>query len=787
MAKVVFLDKLDRSRALGTAASLVSLTAARVERVALIGTIPPRRCGIATFTSDSRDALLQAQPDLTVDIYALDDGSAAANAEGAAHVIPQNSAGAYQSAARQINNSGANIAWLQHEFGIFGGPDGEMVIDLIEHLEVPLVVTLHTILENPSPNQRRITDAIIRRAEVLIVMAEKARELLKGRYGVSDKQIRVIPHGIPDRAYLAPEQAKPEFDLAGRDVILTFGLLSPDKGIGDMIEAMPAIVRDCPTAIYLVLGATHPHIIAHEGEALRERLQARASQLGVSDHVWFVDSFVDLDLLTRYLQAADVYVTPYHNPNQITSGTLAYAIGLGKPVVATRYVHAQEVLSDGTGILVPFRDPAGLARAISDLLRDDGRRERMAMRAYRLGRSMVWERYGKTVLANFAALPAEVPVELIKHQISNPVAGTAALRRLTDGTGMFQHSRFGVADRNYGYCIDDNARALALVAIADDLVEPLRSDLAMVYAAFVQHAWNAQLGVFRNFMHFDRHWLEDGGSDDSNGRTLWALSLAATRRRGSPIGEWANELYRETSFRLQSLHSLRAVAFSVLASVEMLRGGLATHVSAEILKQGAAALLRGLEAHSRPDWTWFEPVLAYDNCRLSEALIAAGGALGDEGMRRAGLDTLDWIMQRQISKTGQFRPIGSESFGNAYASPKQFDQQPLEALAAIEACIAAQNVDPDAKWTDWGEKAYAWFVGENDLWIALADQESGECFDGLTPQGRNGNSGAESVLAWQMSTRRILDLRATVTAQDKNYSGLEPVNLLFWGVGASEA
>ena len=787
MAEVVFLDKLDRSRARGLAVVSDTAPAARVQRVALIGTIPPRRCGIATFTADSCAALHEAQPDVTVDIYAMDDGTAANTGEAALHVIPQNNPAAYQSAAQAINASGANVAWLQHEFGIFGGPDGEMVIDLIERLQIPLVVTLHTILENPSPNQRRITDVIIRRAALLIVMAEKARDILKGRYGVPDRQIRVISHGIPDRAYVEPDLAKPEFDLAGRDVILTFGLLSPDKGIGDMIEAMPVIVRDCPKAIYLVLGATHPHIIAHEGEVLRESLQARTEQLGISDHVRFIDSFVDLDLLTRYLQAADVYVTPYHNPNQITSGTLSYAIGLGKPVVATRYVHAQEVLNDGTGILVPFRDPASLARAIGELLRDDGRRQRMAQRAYRVGRSMVWERYGRTVLSDFASLLAERPVEHIQHQISNPVAGTAALKRLTDGTGMFQHSRFGVADRNHGYCIDDNARALALVAIADDLEAPLRNELSMVYAAFIQHAWNPGLGVFRNFMHYDRHWLEDGGSDDSNGRTLWALSLAATRRRGSPIGEWANELYRETSFSLTALHSLRARAFSVLAAVEMARGGLATDVSEATLKHGAQALMGGIKAHSRPDWAWFEPVLAYDNCRLSEALIAAGGALGNEDMRAKGLETLDWIMQLQITETGRFRPIGSESFGNAYAPPLQFDQQPLEALAAIEACIAAQAVEPDAKWTRWGEAAYAWFVGENDLSVALADQESGECCDGLTPQGRNANCGAESVLAWQLATRRILDLRAKSTTQDREYAALETMNLLFWGVGASEA
>lgn len=761
MADIVFLDPQFRAGAKPTPAS------ERISRIALIGNFPPRRCGIATFTADTRDALLATQAGIVVDVYAMDDGRGGAEPSQGVQHIAQDSADAYAAAAEDINSSDAQMVWLQHEFGIFGGRDGALIVDMLDQITVPVAITLHTILAAPSPNQRHIMDALVRRASMLIVMAEKGREILIERYGVAASKIRIIPHGIPDRPFVMPDSAKVEFGLEQRTVLLTFGLLSAEKGIGDMIEAMPAVIRACPNAIYVVLGATHPHVMAQSGTGLRDGLIARAAELGIENHIKFVDSYVDLDLLTRYLQAADVYVTPYHNPDQITSGTLSYAVGLGKPVVSTGYVHARELLGDGTGILVPFRDPAALGRAVSGLLTDTAKRDQMARRAYRIGRTMTWERYATAALGMFAQIGIRSWADNSVPIPGTPLTGMTALQRMTDDTGMFQHSRFGVADRHHGYCIDDNARALALVSTADDLPVEERRRLGQVYASFVQHAWNPDLGVFRNFMHYGRHWLEDQGSSDSNGRTLWALAQAATCHNDPMIREWAIELYRETSPRLSFFHSPRSLAFAVLAAVEMHEANLGLKGSVEFINAGGTELLSRLQSNRRTDWNWFESVLAYDNCRLPEALLKAGGVADNKAMISEALSSLDWVMRLQMADAGWFRPVGSTSFGKAYAKPMMFDQQPVEALAAIDACLAASRHDQQQKWLDWGESAYAWFTGENDLGVALADADTGECCDGLTPEGRNANRGAESVLAWQSAIRQIARLRRSIVGIPK--------------------
>jgi glycosyltransferase involved in cell wall biosynthesis len=767
MAEIVFFDNKSRN-ALATRRLSKDGRKFPVSHIALIGDFPPRRCGIATFTCDTRDALLLAKPDIIVDVYAMDDQTGVMEGVQDVLLINDNKLSDYILAAEHINSSGAEMAWIQHEFGIFGGPDGEMVIDLLDRIELPVAVTLHTLLDNPSLNQRRIMDAIIDKASTLIVMAKKGRDILTKCYDVSSKNVVVIPHGIPDFPYVNPDTVKAQLGLQGRDVILTFGLLSPEKGIGDMIEAMPAIIQKRPQALYVVLGATHPHIIAGQGENLRHGLQNRAAELGISDNIVFIDSYVDLDLLTQYLQAADVYVTPYHNPNQITSGTLSYAVGLGKPVVSTGYVHAKELLGDGTGVLVPFRDSDSLATAVTRLLTDDTYRNELAQRAYHVGRSMTWSRYAKTALSVFGDILSEkIEISLAPHVTEKEtLVGTSALERMTDDTGMFQHSRFGVADRDHGYCIDDNARALALVSLADDLPAVLRARLSAVYASFVQHAWNPDLGVFRNFMHYGRHWLEDAGSSDSNGRTLMSLAIAATKHDDILIREWANELYRETAPRVQLSHSVRATAFSMLAAIKMEEAGRGLDDNISEIRAGADRLLKCLRASRRKGWNWFESSLAYDNCRLPEALLKAGQVLDDANLIEEGLGTMNWIMLNQISNEGWFRPVGSESFGKHYSFPEPFDQQPLEALAAIEGCMAAVVHEPAQKWLDYGEAAYAWFQGINDLHVAVADTISGECCDGLTPVSINANRGAESILAWQLASRQIVQLRNLMITKD---------------------
>jgi hypothetical protein len=574
----------------------------------------------------------------------------------------------------------------------------------------------------------------------------------------------MIPHGVPDRSFLDADMAKPRFGWDGRRVVLTFGLLAPNKGIESMIAAMPAIVDREPRAHYVVLGATHPNLVAHEGEAYRERLIAQAEDLGVADHVEFIDGFVDEPALLDYLQAADVYATPYTNPAQITSGTLSYAVGLGKPVVSTPYVHATEILADGHGVLVDFADSDGFARAIGDLLADDAARMALARQAYARGRTMLWPRLAEGVMEAIGTANAMQPqrIATTAGEAQPLVPDLSAVERMSDATGMLQHSIYSIPDRRHGYCIDDNARALILMCRIDPLDETTRDKWTSVYASFVQYAWNADLRRFRNFMNFDRTWCEDEGSEDSNGRTLWALGVTATEARARKHRDWAAAMFDQTASLAFDLGSPRAQAFAMLGAAAMRRGFPNHPIATRILETFGETLVNLCETNRRPDWQWFEIVLAYDNARLPEALIEAGRSLGRGDFIACGLETLEWIVSRQTSPTGRFRAVGTESFGREYAEPLPFDQQPLEAQATVEACAAAFVATGEQRWAVEAEKAYRWYLGVNDLDLPLATAQDGGCFDGLQPTGLNRNQGAESILALQLANCAISALSKSV-------------------------
>lgn len=738
----------DRARALGQAPP---------RHIAMLGNFPPRQCGIATFTQDSWLALKLAAPDARIDLYAMDDGQVSGYPAEVTALLPEQDVTAYRRLAERINSGGARLLWIQHEFGIFGGPAGDYLLELLDALEIPFAVTLHTLLEQPDDDQRRVMRTLLRRAAAVIVMAAKGREILTACYGCSAEKIFVIPHGIPDQPLFASDEAKLELGFGGRKLILTFGLLSPDKGIADMIAAMPEIRRRCPDAHYLVLGATHPHLLAREGQAYRLSLMAQARNLGVGDAVSFHDSFVSLEILTRYLAAADVYVTPYRNAAQITSGTLSYAFGMGKAVVSTPYVHASELLSDDHGVLVDFRDSAGLARAVGDLLTDDDARAMLSARSYKLGRSMIWPRYGEAMLAVLARATSAVRGRFpgVRRAALDRPPALAALERMTDDTGILQHSLFGVADRRHGYCIDDNARALLLTTCAVDMPAEQRDRLAHIYAAFLQHAWNEDRRCFRNFMSFDRRWLEDRGSDDSNGRAIWALGVAAARYPGDPLRHWANVLFDQSLVAMESILSLRARAFALLGCAAVLKVKPGHDPARRLATAVADELVRRLEHGRRPGWCWFEDKLSYDNARLPEALIVAGQLLDRADMRQAGADALAWLARKQSAPSGVFRPVGTEGFEARHFEPALFDQQPLEAWAIISACATAHASDGDSRWRDAAYAAYRWYLGDNDNGLPLASIETGECHDGLNPEGVNLNCGAESILAWQIAHRTL--------------------------------
>ena len=734
--------------------SAFSFEPAPPRHIALIGNFPPRRCGIAMYTYDSWAALRESSAAPRIDIYALDDGRVGEYGDEIAMLVAEDDPIAYARAADAIMASGAEVAWVQHEFGIFGGEAGAYLLTLINRLDLPLVVTLHTVLERPTPAQARVMEGLLARADRLVVMAEKGREILVRCHGADPARIEVVPHGVPDRPYEPTSVAKARLGLDERPLLLTFGLLSPDKGIEDMIEALPAVRDACPELRYVVLGATHPNLVG--GEDFRQRLTARAAELGMGQNVAFIDRFVEQDELLDWLAAADVYVTPYRNPAQITSGTLSYAVALGKPVVSTPYFHAAEVLHDGAGVLVPFGDRAALGAAVARLLTDPFERECVGTAAYALGRTMTWDRNAAAMLsamtrarADFAPA-AEPPL---------PRVQLGPIERMSDGTGMLQHSLFGVADRAHGYCIDDNARALMLMALAEDLPRERRLALATIYASFVESAWNPESGRFRNFMGYARHWLESEGSSDSNGRTLWALGVTAGHAPSANLRRWAAHLFARAIDCVQPGNYPRSSAFVVLGAAALIEAE-PTSAAKQALIDHAEWLSGLIDNNVRPGWHWFEPVLSYDNTRLPEALLVAGRTLGRADLVESGLETLEWVTGMTTSRNGEFRPVGTLSFGEPFAEPAPFDQQPLEAWAMIDACAAAFAVTADPRWIARARSARDWFLGANLIREPLVDPMTGECHDGLTPLGLNRNHGAESILAWQFAQRGFNRLAA---------------------------
>jgi glycosyltransferase involved in cell wall biosynthesis len=733
--------------------TLASPGVAAERRIALVGNYLPRKCGIATFTADIFEKLRQFHPEIAVDVYALDDPHRPIAYRNVAATIAYDDPADYAEAARRINESSVDAVWLQHEYGIFGGPDGEMVLEFVDRLAAPLILTPHTVLGEPSPRQLAIVKQLVARSSRIMVMSRHARDLLAEHYGAPHEILEVVPHGGPARPFGRQAEFTARLGLTGRTELTTFGLLGPGKGLETAIGALPAIVERHPEVVYRIVGETHPNLFAIEGEAYRERLQALAGELGVADHIQWENRFLETDELLDQLEACDIYITPYPGMQQSTSGTLSYAVALGKAVVSTPYLHARELLAGGVGEIVEPSSGA-IAVAINRLLGDPQRLSAMQRRAYARGRETIWPRF------------ADGAAELIEHAVVASVPRPAplvtapavtAVIAMSDTTGMLQHSIGIVPDRAHGYCLDDNARALMLMNVAEGIAPAERTRWRQVYASFVQHAWNPEAKGFRNFMRFDRSWCEDIGSEDSNGRALWALGQTVETANEPSLRFWAKALYDTALPHCPTEGSPRSVAFAMLGAAALLREIPDHGISRDYLRTGADFLHRLLDASRRPDWAWFEAMLGYDNPRLSQALLEAGLALGEARYIEAGLDSLTWIAGRQIAGSGHFRPIGSDTFGHSHTS-LPYDQQPLEALAAIEAAAAASRANRDPVWQHHALAAWRWFFGANDRGVTLADLASGRCRDGLTPRGANENCGAESILAFQLAYYSLIGL-----------------------------
>jgi glycosyltransferase involved in cell wall biosynthesis len=744
-----------------------------IQKIAFIADYVPRKCGIATFTADLHHAVA-GQSDaecLVVPVNDIPEGYA--YSEEVRFEFAEQDIESYRRAADFLNFGNADVACVQHEYGIYGGREGSHVLALLRDLQMPIVTTLHTVLREPNLNQRRVMAELGALSSRLVVMSERGKQFLTEIYGVPEDKIDLIPHGIPDMPFVDPNFYKDHYNVEGKHVLLTFGLLSPNKGIDVALRALPEIVKRFPKLVYIVLGATHPNLVRQSGEAYRLTLERLAQDLGVQKHVIFYDRFVGLEELKQFLGAADIYITPYLNQAQVTSGTLSYAFGSGKAIVSTPYWHAEELLADGRGILVPFGDHEAIAREVCRLLTDETLRHSMRKRAYMLGREMMWSSTAQRYLDSFArARRTRAPIKplavktLEESRQQLPSLRFDHLHRMTDGTGMFQHARFTMPNFNEGYCTDDNARALLLMVLLEDAGrdEPELLRLANIYGAFIEYAFDRDRRRFRNFMSFDRRWLEEYGSDDCQGRALWAIGACVGRSLRRDVQYWAAQMFDMALPTLSETEAPRAWAFGLLGIHEYFRRLTGDRAVAHLREVLTDRLVDLYDRTASEDWPWFEDRLTYDNAKLSHALILSGRFGENRRAFEIGMKTLRWLTSVQKSERGWLRPIGSEGFYVRGEKRAQFDQQSLEAHSTISACIEAYGASHDTFWLDEARTAFEWYLGRNDVGIEVYDAETGGCRDALHCDRANQNQGAEATLSFLLSLTELTLLEHSLKA-----------------------
>jgi glycosyltransferase involved in cell wall biosynthesis len=735
----------------------------KIRTIAFVGDYLPRKCGIATFTTDLLAAVAGTSPHtrcFAVSVNDIPDGYA--YPEVVRFEIEEQDLSSYLRAADFLNISNVDIVCLQHEFGIFGGPAGGHVLALLRELRMPVVTTLHTVLNEPGPEQRRVMDGLISLSTRLVVMAERGRRMLQEVYHAPAAKIDLIPHGIHDVGFVDPTYFKDQFGVEGRVVLLTFGLLSPNKGIENVLNALPGILAEFPDVVYIVLGATHPNELRHHGEAYRVSLEILAKKNHVEKNVIFYNQFVDLESLKEFIGAADLYITPYLNEQQSTSGTLAYAFGAGKAVVSTPYWHAEELLADDRGVLVPFGDAPAIAREVIALLKDENRRHSMRKNAYRIGRDMIWSKTAQLYMRSFECSRIEMTASSRKSLVAKtldlkprelPAIKLNHLQRMTDSTGVFQHAIFSVPNFSEGYCTDDNARAFILAVLLGELGEDEERvrGLATTSAAFLCHAFDSNSKRFHNHMSFDRRWLDEQGSEDSHARALWALGVGVGRAPFRTFQMMAGQLFAQALPALPAFSSPRAWAFGLIGIHEYLRRLSGDSLVNQTRETLVDRLVKQFDAASEPDWQWFEDELSYDNAKLAHALILTGQDMGQQDVLERGLRALRWLTELQISEKSDFRPIGSNGFHRKGGRRAHFDQQPIEAHATVSACLEAYRATADIWWYEQAQRAFDWFIGWNDLGLELYSPQTGGCCDGLHVDRINGNQGAESTLAFLLS------------------------------------
>jgi glycosyltransferase involved in cell wall biosynthesis len=745
-----------------------------IDSIAVIGNYLPRQCGIATFTTDLVEGLSAEAPDIYNWAAAVNDKPEGyPYPEKVRFEINQNKLSDYSIASQFLNISQTDIVCLQHEYGLFGGPAGSHLLKLLGDLRMPVVTTLHTVLKDPAPEYRAVMSKLSDLSDKLVVMSHKASDFLKDVYAVPEEKIAFIHHGIPDTPFIDPSFNKDKFGVEGRKVLLTFGLLSPNKGIENVLQALPAVIKKHPDVAYIILGATHPHILKMHGDAYRIMLQQLVRKLDIGAHVIFQNRFVELKELCEFLGIADIYVTPYLEETQITSGTLAYAMGTGKAVISTPYWYATEMLAEGRGRIVPFHNPDAMAEQIIDLLDNDVDRHAMRKKAYMFSRDAVWKEVSRKYLQIFSEVrqnrtrnprPRYCYVENIQA-ITNfelPEIKLDHLKAFTDDTGILQHANFTIPDRTHGYCTDDNARALLAATMGQKYLPTNGMGLDSLsghYLGFLLYAYNEKNGLFRNFMTYSRQWMEEIGSEDAHGRAIWCLGKAVAFLDDPGHLAMSTTLFKKALKAVENFYSPRTTAFCLVGLHAYLHKFSGDSDVRRVRRILADRLFNQFKNNGTDDWPWIENSLNYANGKLPHALLLSGHRMQRNDMLDMGLNSLKWLLTIQ-TEDNHFVPIGNNGWYEKGGPRARFDQQPVEANAMVEACVEAFNVTRDKSWFDNAVMCFNWFLGHNDLNMPLYDPKTGGCRDGLMADGINQNQGAESSLAWLLSLMTLQKLYA---------------------------
>lgn len=749
--------------------------------VAFVSSYVPRKCGIATFTKDLADSISDLDGGEagigSITVTALND-----IAEGYKYPsevnfeIRDKSINGYKEAAQYLNLSSANVVNVQHEFGLYGGEGGSNILYFFEKLRKPVVTTLHTVLEEPSKEEYKVLKEIARRSVYLVVQSAHSHEVLQDIMKIPSSKIKLIPHGAHDVPFMDPAFYKDKFNLSEKKVLLTFGLLGPGKGHEDVINALPGIIENYPDVMYIILGATHPNVIRHSGESYRNSLENIVKKNGLENNVMFINKFVTTKELLEYLLMSDIYVSPYRNKAQAVSGTLTYAVACGKAVVATPYRHAEELLKNERGIVVPFSDPSSMSKAISDLLLDENKRNRLRKNAYTEGRKMTWEnvarKYSKVFLSavrNFRTYTS-LPVQSITNELPLlPEVNLTHLKRLTDCTGIFQHATYSIPNPHHGYCTDDNVRALLVAFMHKAYFNDNETDhLINIYLTFVFHSYNEENGLFRNFMSYDRKWLEEKGTEDCNGRVIFVLGYLIKNSDSNSIIGLAKNLFDKSVKNMKNFRSPRAIAYIMLGCIFYLNKFSGASEIKNILNTMSYFLFELYVNVRTDDWKWFENILTYVNARLPQAMLMAGDFLDNEKYKEAGIESLEWyynVLQEQESNNVSL--IGNDGWLEKGKSKTKFDQQPIEIPPLIDACYQAFLITGDDTWVKRIGTSFSWFLGNNDRQEPLVDFTSGGCYDGLTPISVNENQGAESTISWLLSLHRMIIISHQLQLNDE--------------------